>query len=494
MSYDPSNRRLPRQERWPDATPQRGWPAYSDDGAYRDGDLYVESADQGHNGYRDTLAGTGIRGAVDGGHSGTWDGYGQTGYGQGGFSQGGYGQDNSQHGYGQYSGNYGQDGYPQDGFGQGGYGQDPGGYHQDGYHQDGYRQEGYGQDAYRQDGYGQDPGGYGQDGYSQGGYGQDNSQDGYGQYFRDYGQEAGASAPVGYAQPRDDYGWPRIGYSGTANGYAGTADDFDGAADGHDGAMGGYNGVADDFDGPVQGHGGQAYGFDGAAAGPPWMADDYPGRGRDGYGEADRGHGRNGHGQVQDDSPGSAYVDGYTRPQPSGPVLMAPDLAGDAGLGQGRYLGRNGLIAAAMTGILAAAAAVGVATLVAAFLGPQSSPAAAMSGVLIDRLPSALKNVAVEHFGTHGKTMLLFGTIGLIAVVIGWLARRSAAIGVAGLAALGLLGAFVVITRPASHATDVIPSIAGGIVGVIAFAWLARAAAPVTPPRRPVADGRRMAR
>ena len=28
MSYDPSHRRPPRQERWPNATPQEGWPAY----------------------------------------------------------------------------------------------------------------------------------------------------------------------------------------------------------------------------------------------------------------------------------------------------------------------------------------------------------------------------------------------------------------------------------------------------------------------------------
>jgi hypothetical protein len=474
MSYDPSNRRLPRQERWPDATPQRGWPAASDDGAYRDGDLYGESADQGHNGSRHALAGTGNHGAIDGGYAGTWDGYSQGGYSQGGYSQADYGQ-----------GSYSQGGYNQDGYGQGG-----------------YKQDGYGQGGYKQDG-------YGQDGYSQDGYG----QDGYSQDSGGYGQEVDVSAPVGYAQPREDYGWPRNGYSGTASGYAGAADDFDGAANGYDGAMDGYHGVADDVDGPVQGYGDQAYGFDGAAGGPPWMAGDYAGRGRDGYGEADRGSGRDGYGeagrgsgrdgygQVRDDSPGSAYVDGYTRPQPSVPVLMAPDLIGDAGWlsgwGQGRDPrdpGRGGLISAAMTGILAAAAAVGVATLAAAFLGPQSSPAAAMGGVLIDRLPAALKNVAVEHFGTHGKTMLLFGTIGLIAVVIGWLARRSAAIGVAGLAALGLLGAFVVITRPASHATDVIPSIAGGLVGVIAFAWLARAAAPVTPPHRPVADGRRMAR
>jgi hypothetical protein len=510
MSYDPSNRRLPRQERWPDATPQRGWPAASDDGAYRDGDLYGESADQGHNGYRHALAGTGNHGAIDGGYAGTWDGYGQGGYSQGEHGQGGYGQGGySQDGYSQDG--YSQGGYGQGGYGQGGYGEDSGGHDQGGYSQAGYDQAGYSRAGYGQDsgGYGQDSGGYGQDGYSKVGYAQVGyAQDGYAQ--DGYSQEGSASAPVGYAQPRDDYGWPRIGYNGTASGYAGAADNFDGTANGHDGAMGGYNGVADDFDGPVHGYGDQAYGFDGAAAGPPWMAGDYAGRGRngygeadrgsgrDGYGEADRGSGRDGHGQVRDDSPGSAYVDGYTRPQPSGPVLMAPDLIGDAGWlsgwGQGRDPGRSGLIAAAMTGILAAAVAVGVATLAAAFVRPQASPVAATGGVLIDRIPSTLKSVAVEHFGTHGKTVLLLGTIGLIAVVIGCLARHTAAIGVAGLSALGLLGAFVAITRPASHATDVIPSIAGGIVGVIAFAWLARAAAPVATPLRPVADGRRRPR
>src|SRR5580704_13341325 len=117
MSYDPSNRRLPRQERWPDATPQRGWPAASDDGAYRDGDLYGESADQGHNGYRHALAGTANHGAVDGGYAGTLDGYGQRGYGQPDYGQPDYGQpDYGQPDYGQ--GGYNQDGYRQDGYGQ----------------------------------------------------------------------------------------------------------------------------------------------------------------------------------------------------------------------------------------------------------------------------------------------------------------------------------------------------------------------------------------
>jgi hypothetical protein len=502
MSYDPSTRRLPRQERWPDATPRRGWPAYSDDGAYRDDDLYQGSAGQGHRGYTHALAGTGNRDAGDGGYAGSLDGYSNVDHGQPGYAQADYGQA----GYGQAD--YRQGGYGLDGYRQNGYGQTPGGY--------------------RQDGYGQAPGGYGQDGYGQapGGY----DQDGYGQAPGGYDQDGHAPVAGDYAQPRDDYGWPHNGYSGTATGYAGATDDFDSAAD--------------DFDGPVQGYGGQAYGLDAAPAGPPWIADDYAGRradrdwdghgetsrGWDGHGETDRGRdgnsqtdrGRDGHGETDRRWDGNGQTDrgwdghgeadrgygrvrderpdpgGYTRPQAPGLVLVAPDLVGDAGWpdgpGEGSDPGRSGVIAAAMTGILAAAVAIGVATLAAAFVRPQASPVAALGGVIVDRIPAALRNAAVEHFGAHGKTVLLLGTIGLIAVVIGWMARRSAAIGVAGLAALGLLGAFVVITRPASHASDVIPSIAGGIVGVIAFAWLARTAAPVAPPLRPVAVGRRITR
>ena len=36
MSYDPSHRKPPRQERWPQATPPDGWPSYRDDDAHRD--------------------------------------------------------------------------------------------------------------------------------------------------------------------------------------------------------------------------------------------------------------------------------------------------------------------------------------------------------------------------------------------------------------------------------------------------------------------------
>ena len=119
-----------------------------------------------------------------------------------------------------------------------------------------------------------------------------------------------------------------------------------------------------------------------------------------------------------------------------------------------------------------------------------------MGGAFIDRTPPALKNFAVEHFGENDKTVLLLGmyiTIALIAIVIGCLARRTVTIGVAGIAAFGLFGAFVAVTRPDGRVSDVIPSVIGGIAGIAALLWLAHSSAPVPSPRRAYDGGRRRA-
>jgi hypothetical protein len=139
-----------------------------------------------------------------------------------------------------------------------------------------------------------------------------------------------------------------------------------------------------------------------------------------------------------------------------------------------------GLLAGGLAGFLAAAVAIGVANLVAAFVRPQASPIIAVGGAFIDRTPPALKNFAVEKFGENDKTMLLLGmyvTIALLAVVIGMIAWRRVPVGVAGICLFGLFGAFVAITRPDSHVTDVIPSVVGGIVGIAALVWLHSTAA-----------------
>jgi hypothetical protein len=141
----------------------------------------------------------------------------------------------------------------------------------------------------------------------------------------------------------------------------------------------------------------------------------------------------------------------------------------------------RGLLPGGIAGFLAAAVAIGIANLVAAFVRPQASPIIAVGGAFIDRTPSALKNFAVEKFGENDKNMLLLGmyvTIALIAIVIGILAWRQVAIGVAGIGLFGLFGAFVAITRPESHVTDVIPSIVGGIAGIATILWLVRAGMP----------------
>ena len=236
----------------------------------------------------------------------------------------------------------------------------------------------------------------------------------------------------------------------------------DGGADGY------WNGNGYDRDNGYD----RSYGYGGVAA-------DYGDAWDGGYGlQADQ----NGYVGAPDDFAGE-----YLEPAPTGALLIAPDtLAGLPIRSQhhDRNQPRGGLLVGAVTGFLSAAVAIGAATLAAAFVRPQASPVIAVGGAFIDRTPSAVKNFAVEHFGENDKTMLLLGMyvgIAVLAMAIGCLARRNAAIGVGGIALFGLFGAFVAITRPEARPTDVVPSVIGGLAGIAAFALLAWAASPVAP-------------
>jgi len=137
------------------------------------------------------------------------------------------------------------------------------------------------------------------------------------------------------------------------------------------------------------------------------------------------------------------------------------------------------VLVGAMTGLLAAALAVGVATLVAALVRPQSSPLIAVGEPFIDRVPGSLMKLAVQHFGMQ-DSMAALAIVALatavIAMIIGMLAVKSPAAGVTGIVLITVFGAFTVITRPDSHPIDVIPSVIGGLAGVAALMWLIRAA------------------
>ena len=296
------------------------------------------------------------------------------------------------------------------------------------------------------------------------------------------------------------YDEPASGYWAGGNGYGATTTAQPAAGDGY----------ADGFDGAADG-----YAADGYTGG-------YTGGYADGYGQTADGYGQtaDGYGQTQDYYQDSQSWDGYAQPgneftvpadyqeqdqypalEPgTSSVLVAPDTLGEwwrrPEAGTDRNLGR-GLVVGAVMGILAAAVAIGVATFAAAFVRPQASPASVVGSIFIDRIPAALKHSVMAHFGAHDRTVLLLGmyaAIGLIAMVLGCMARRNPSVGVAGIAAFGLLGAFIVVTRPESRASDVIPSAIGAVAGVMALLWLARASAPAAELQPAYSGGRRRTR
>ena len=307
--------------------------------------------------------------------------------------------------------------------------------------------------------------------------------------------------PPWQAQQWPSEQWPAEQWPAeTAQGQLGYADSFDGAR-GYDGYQdqGGGGGYQDQAGyqvygtGPQQSYGGyqDQAGYQGQAGYQDQVGyqgyPDYQGhgnyQGQGGY------QGQNGgYGELGDGFDGAAG--NYQDPRSSGPMLTAPDQGGWGGIDQETRTadrrGSRGIIVGAVMGFLAAAVAIGIATLAAAFFRPQASPIIAVGEWFIDHTPSWLKEFAIQKFGQHDKTMLLLGmyvTIALLAIGIGVLARRLITIGIVGVAVFGLFGAYIAYTRPASKFSDVIPSVIGGIAGVAALLWLAQAAAVPDPAR-----------
>ncbi len=65
------------------------------------------------------------------------------------------------------------------------------------------------------------------------------------------------------------------------------------------------------------------------------------------------------------------------------------------------------LLAGALTGVLTAAVALGVAELAAAIIGPNSAPVIAVGDTAINLTPIPVKEFAITHFGSHDKEALL---------------------------------------------------------------------------------------
>ncbi|MGC4817659.1 molybdopterin-dependent oxidoreductase [Micromonospora sp. DT63] len=129
---------------------------------------------------------------------------------------------------------------------------------------------------------------------------------------------------------------------------------------------------------------------------------------------------------------------------------------------------------AALAGVTAAAVAIGIAEPVAVLTGPRSAPLVAVSGVVVDAVPEPLKQFAIDVFGTADKIALLTGTallLGAFAALLGMLAVRRLALGLAGIAAFGVVGVAAALTRSGADVFDALPSLVGGTLGALVL-WL----------------------
>lgn len=139
------------------------------------------------------------------------------------------------------------------------------------------------------------------------------------------------------------------------------------------------------------------------------------------------------------------------------------------------------LLSAAVTGLLAVAAALGAGHLIAGLLlSPAASPFFAVGNAAIDRTPAAVKDFAIRTFATNDKPALLIGmavVLALIGMAVGLMSRRSVVPGLAAVVVIGVVGALAVHEQSPGAVTLLAPA-ASVVAGVAVFWWLHRRAMP----------------
>ncbi|MEU7650249.1 molybdopterin-dependent oxidoreductase [Streptomyces huasconensis] len=151
-----------------------------------------------------------------------------------------------------------------------------------------------------------------------------------------------------------------------------------------------------------------------------------------------------------------------------------------------RHVDRWRVASGALSGLLAGCAALAVAELLSAAVRPESGPVVAVGGAAIDRTPAAVKDWAIQRFGTDDKLVLQAGilaVLALLALALGLLALRRRRVGAAGVLLFGVIGAVAATTRPDSTSfRDAVPSLVGSVAGAAVLYVLAgrlvRRAAP----------------
>ncbi|MFM1723299.1 molybdopterin-dependent oxidoreductase [Rhodococcus sp. PAM 2766] len=142
---------------------------------------------------------------------------------------------------------------------------------------------------------------------------------------------------------------------------------------------------------------------------------------------------------------------------------------------------RRSVPARALSGVLAAAVALGVGELVSVPIARAASPFFAVGSTTVDRSPAWAREFAITTFGTNDKPALFLGMTVLIVVlaaVAGIVERPRRPYGSAILLALGVVGVYAAVNRPGASALYALPTLVGVAAGVVTLRVLT-ARAPV---------------
>ena len=128
-----------------------------------------------------------------------------------------------------------------------------------------------------------------------------------------------------------------------------------------------------------------------------------------------------------------------------------------------------------MAGIAAAAVALGITQLLAAFVGPAADSRTAIGSSVIDLTPGPVKEWAITTFGTADKlvlSVLVLAVIAVIAAVAGSMERRRVPIGSAAIVLAGVAGCAAVLSRDGASVVDIVPTVVGTVCGVVVLRLL----------------------
>jgi DMSO/TMAO reductase YedYZ molybdopterin-dependent catalytic subunit len=122
-----------------------------------------------------------------------------------------------------------------------------------------------------------------------------------------------------------------------------------------------------------------------------------------------------------------------------------------------------------LVGVAAAALALGLAQLVAVPFGPAADARSAVGSAVIDLTPGAVKEWAIQTFGTADKLVLSVVILVVIAVVAAITARWEtwqAPVASIAVVVAGIIGCVAVVSRPGASLFDIIPTLVGMCCGV----------------------------